>query len=419
MMNGQDATTRGGGDSEPGLLDRPPAPTALGVAPHVRTLGNPLRVRTRRDYFVPFDVDFGQRNAIFVKRPWTPLARIFTWGDALTFLPEPDYEIVHAVNAVPVFSRRPYVLTFSDFCPRVPEDRYVGWLEHWLQRALLRERCVALLALSEYALRQFRHQNRNFAQRELLEAKLEIRYPAVAPRRSEPKQLSQSKLQLLFVGRDFMRKGGPALVDAHEQLRRRGVPVHTTVVSSLGWKPNDSYVDPPSPELVQREHARLDQEGITHHANLPNADVYRLMEEADFFIFPTLHDIFGYVTLEALACATPVIATATNALPEIIENGRSGFLVPLELDDQLGRWAWTYRTREAGFIPAYEAATRSIGNALADRLCECWESRDSYPALSAGALERVHTRFDIVAARDRLEQLYERCRELVPARRRR
>lgn len=382
-------------------------------------LGPTLRVRTRRDYYVPFDVNFGQRNAVFLERPWTPLLRLVRWGDAVTFLPEWDYDIVHAVNAVPVFSRRPYVITFSDFLPRVPEDRHVAWLEHWLQRALLSPRCVALLALSEYALRQFKHQNRDFPGLQELEAKLEVRYPAVTPRRSEPKEGLGKTLRLLFVGRDFMRKGGPALLRAHEQLRARGVPVQTTIVSSLQWKPDDTYVDPPSPELVRREHARIGQEGIVHLQNAPNGEVYRLMEEADFFIFPTLHDIFGYVTLEALACGTPVIATATNAMPEVIENGRSGWLLPLEQDGHLGRWAWTYRTREPGFVKAYEEANRSLGDALAERLSECWESPASYPALSAGALERARTRFNSEDARDRLEQLYEGCRERLPRRRRR
>lgn len=382
------------------------------------TLGSPLRVRTRRDYYVPFDVNFGQRNAVFLERPWTPLLRLFSWGDAVTVLPEPDYDIVHAVNAVPVFSRRPYVMTFSDFLPRVPEDRYVGWLERWLQRELLRPRCVALLALSEYAVRQFRHQNRAFPGLAALEEKLEVRYPAVALRRSEPKDALGSTLRLLFVGRDFMRKGGPALVRAHEQLRARGVPVQTTIISSLHWKPEDTYVDPPSPELVEREHARIAQEGIVHHAGAPNDEVYRLMEEADFFIFPTLHDTFGYVTLEALACATPVLASATNAMPEVIEDGRSGFLLPLELDGQLGRWAWTYRTSEPGFVAAYEEAIRSLAGSLADRLSESWETPGLYASLSAGALERARTRFDIEAARERLEQLYEECRERLPARRR-
>jgi glycosyltransferase involved in cell wall biosynthesis len=378
------------------------------------SLGPPLRVRTRRDYFLPFAVDFGQRNAVFLKRPWAPLTRLVYWADAFTVLPEPDYDIVHAINAVPILSARPYVLTFEDFCPRVPEDRYVGWLDRALQRELLRDRCVALLALSEYAVRQFRHQIRHLPEREVLEAKLEVRYPAIAPRRSEPKQLDERTLKLLFVGRDFMRKGGPALLRAHEQLRARGVPVQTTIVSSLDWRANDAYVDPPSPELVARETARLDQEGIVHHRSLPNAEVIRLMDEASFFVFPTLHDTFGYVTLEALACGTPVIATATNALPEVVEDGHCGFLLPLELDGHLGRWAWTYRTREPGFLEAYETAIRSLADALADRLAESWESREDYVSLSAGALERVNTRFDVDTARERLETLYERCRERVP-----
>jgi glycosyltransferase involved in cell wall biosynthesis len=374
----------------------------------------PLRVRTRRDYFLPFVVDLGQHNATLLKRPWAPLARLFYWADAFVLLPEPDYDIVHAINAVPLLSGRPYVLTFEDFCPRVPEDRFVGWLERWLQRELVRDRCVALLALSEYAARQFRYQSRHFPDRDVLEAKLEVRYPAVALRRSEPKQLSDRTLKLLFVGRDFMRKGGPALLRAHEMLRARGVPVQTTVVSSLGWRANDTYVDPPSPALVQRETRRLGQDGVVHHHSLPNTEIFKLMDAADFFVFPTLHDTFGYATLEALACGTPVLATATNALPEVIEDGRCGFLLPLELDGLLGRWTWTYRTREPGFIEAYEAAIDGLAGTLADRLAECWESRANYVSLSAGALERVRTRFNVDAGRERLETLYERCRERIP-----
>jgi glycosyltransferase involved in cell wall biosynthesis len=379
----------------------------------MRDAVSPLRVRTRHDYWVPFVVDFGQRDAVLLKRPWVPLARLFRWTDAFAFLPEPDYDIVHAVNAVPVLSGRPYVLTFEDFCPRVPEDRYVGWLERWLQRELVRDRCVALLALSEYAARQFRHQNRAFTGLDALEAKLEVRYPAVPARRTEPKSLSERELKLLFVGRDFMRKGGPALLKAHESLRARGIPVQTTVVSSLAWRADDAYVDPPSPELVKRETARLGVDGVVHHRSLTNTEVLRLMEEADFFVLPTLHDTFGYVAIEALACGTPVLASATNALPEVVEDSGCGFLLPLELDD-VGRWIWTYRTREPGFVEAYETATRSLATTLAERLAECWESRESYTQLSAGALERVHNRFDVDAARTRMEALYERCGERVP-----
>jgi glycosyltransferase involved in cell wall biosynthesis len=379
-----------------------------------------LQVRTRKGYVLPFIIDLQQRNAALLRRPWTPLARVLYWADAFALLPDPDYDLVHSFNAVPIAAGgRPYIISFEDFCPRVPEDRYVGWLQRRLQRELVHDRCVALLALSEYAMRQFRHQNRNFDGLASLEAKLELLYPAVALRRSEPKQMDGRTLKLLFVGRDFMRKGGPAVLRAHELLRERGVPVQSTIVSSLGWKADDSYVDPPSPELVRREVAKLGGEGVVHHRSLPNSEVFRLMEQADFFVFPTLHDTFGFVVLEALACGTPVLASATNALPEMVSDGQCGYLLPLELDGQLGRWIWTYRTHEREFVGAYEAATRSLAETLADRLCECFETRESYGSLSAGALERVRTRFDAVAARERLEDLYERCRGRIPGWRKR
>jgi glycosyltransferase involved in cell wall biosynthesis len=273
---------------------------------------------------------------------------------------------------------------------------------------------VALLAYSEYAARQFRRQLGDHPGRGALVEKLEVLYPAVAARRAEPKSLSAEGLRLLFVGKDFMRKGGPALMRAHELLRERGVPVSTTVVSSLRWTPHDEYIDPPSSELVSREHARLAQEGVTHHARLSNTAVLRAMDEADFLVLPTLHDTFGFVALEALASATPVIASAANALPEIVADGECGFLLALETDDELGRWAWTYRKREPGFLEAYETATGALGDEIADRLSECWESPDRYPALSYGALERVRARFDVGRARARLEELYEICRARLP-----
>lgn len=372
----------------------------------------PLRVRTRNDYSVPFLVDCGQRDAIFVRRRWTPLHRLLYWADAFALLPEPDYDMVHAINAVPVLDRRPYVLSFEDYLPRVPEDRYVGWLERRLQRELLSERCVALIAISQYAVRQFRRQSRDFTGREVLEAKMEQLYPGVLSRRQEPKTLS-SKLRLLFVGSDFMRKGGPALLRAHERLLAEGIPVETTVVSSLRWEPDD-YIGPPSSEYVARETARLRGPGVVHHLGLANREVLREMDEAHLFVLPTLHDTFGYVSLEALAGATPVLASDTCAQPEIVEDGTCGFLLGLENDSEVGKWVWTYRNREPGYLEAYEAAVESLAQSIAERAMSCWAQPDLYRELSAGAVERVRTRFDREALRQRLEVLYERCRSRLP-----
>ena len=368
-----------------------------------------LRVRIGRHYPMRFVMDLGQRNAAFIKRPLTPLRRFMNWADAFAPLPELDYDIVHSLNAVPVLTRRPYIVTFEDFLPRVPEDRYIGWLEAKLQRKLLSRQCVALVAMSEYARRQFRWQNRNFKDREKLEAKMQVIPPSVSLRRSTPKKPS-GKLKLIFVGADFMRKGGPALLRAHEQLKKHGLPVETTMVSSLRWAPDD-YIGPASEEYMRQETARLAQNGVIHHPELPNDEVLNLVEQADYFVFPTFHDTFGYAPLEALSCGTPAIVTNTCAQPEIVEDGRCGFLLPFENDPNVGKWSWIYRNHEPGYLDAYEEAIQRLSVAITETLIKCWEASSNYEAMSAAALERVHARFEKQAARDKLEQLYELCRQ--------
>lgn len=365
-----------------------------------------IKVRIGKGYPVPFVLDLGQRNADFVSRAATPLRHVFRFADAFAVL-EPGGHMIHTLNSVPLLTRRPFVTTFEDYMPRVPEDRYVGWVEHMVRRTISSDRCVALIAISEYALRQFRWQNRDYAALGHLEEKTELVYPAVALRRTEPKQPGD-RLRLLFVGRDFMHKGAPAVVRAHARVMAEGVPIETTIVSSLRWDPRE-FIGPPNRDLVDDTLRRFHQPGITHRGQLPNAEVMRLMEESDFLVLPTFHDTFGYVTIEALAAGTPVIATATCALPEVVEHGRSGYLLPLDNDEHVGKWTWTYRHEQPGYTEAYAHEVDRLGEALTDLLLTCWETRDRYEEMSAAAIARVRERFDRETARDRLETLYEKC----------
>lgn len=371
-----------------------------------------LRVRTVRKQNAHFrlGIDLGQRNATFVARTMT-LRRFVGWSQAFAIAPEPGYDLLHTVNAVPVLTRRPYVVAFENFLPRVPEDTHIAWLEHWLQRRLLRDvrsgRCLAILAWSEFARRQFRMQNRAFGGAAELERRMEVLYPSidaqVAPKPHSP------GISLLFVGFNFMGKGGPALLRAHERLRVQGFPVETRIVSSLNWSADD-FLGPPSREYVDRELRRLSLEGVTHHERLSNAEVLTLMRDCDYLVFPTLHDTFGYVAIEALSRGTPVIATEVCAIPEMIDHGRSGYLLPFQRDADVGRWRYLYQTADSGYQGHFEDAIALLADGIVDAVGDAWENRSSYEEMSAAALERVRRRFSRRYARTRLEQLYELAR---------
>lgn len=391
---------------EPAPAPKEPVPLGLRpvAGPDVSSPA-PIRIRTGHSYHVYFTIALGQRNARFIERAMTPLNRYMAWADSVSFVPEPGFEAIHTWNAIPRMTRRPYVVTFEDYLPRMPDDRRIEWLERRLVSDLLSPRCRRIIAISEYALRQFRWQHRDLPQLPQLLEKTEIIYPAVAPRTNRPKTRG-GPLKLLFVGRDFMRKGGPVLLRAHRKLRRIGVPVETTVVSSLSWSPKD-YVGPADPAYVEAAHRELNQDGVIHHHSLPSSAVHELMDAADYLVFPTFHDTFGFVSLEAFASATPVIATNTCVLPEVVQSNRNGFLLPFQNDETVGKWAWLYRQGEAGYLDAYEAATRSLAEALFQRLATTWDDAGLYEQMSAGAVAAAHGRFHPEAARRRLEEVYE------------
>src|SRR5580693_1857498 len=56
--------------------------------------------------------------------------------------------------------------------------------------------------------------------------------------------------------------------------------------------------------------------------------VYEKLSLADLFLLPSDHESFGLAALEAMACEVPVIATNVGGVPDVVESGVDGFLVP-------------------------------------------------------------------------------------------
>src|SRR5262249_62031290 len=63
---------------------------------------------------------------------------------------------------------------------------------------------------------------------------------------------------------------------------------------------------------------------------LPRGDAVALLPAATAFVCPSIYEPLGIVNLEAMACETAVVATATGGIPEVVVDGETGLLVPIE-----------------------------------------------------------------------------------------
>jgi glycosyltransferase involved in cell wall biosynthesis len=120
------------------------------------------------------------------------------------------------------------------------------------------------------------------------------------------------KLRILFVGALSQRKGLSYLVKAVALLRGR---VELTLI---GAKPAGRCVPL---DAALREHRWI--------PSLPHERILAEMRRHDVLVFPSLFEGFGLVILEAMSQGLPVITTPHTAGPDLIQDGRDGFIVPI------------------------------------------------------------------------------------------
>jgi glycosyltransferase involved in cell wall biosynthesis len=121
-------------------------------------------------------------------------------------------------------------------------------------------------------------------------------------------------IELLYVGKDWERKGGPLAVQVAQLLHAAGHHVRLEIV---GCRPTL----PPDTESYIRSHGLLYQSDAEQSAKLA-----LMFERAHFLIVPTTAECFGIVFAEAQAFALPPISRRVHALPTVIADGQTGLL---------------------------------------------------------------------------------------------
>lgn len=212
-----------------------------------------------------------------------------------------------------------------------------------------------------------------------------VPYAAVIPHGIDEGQFafhSRGGKRMMWAGRAIPDKGADAALETAKRIRR-GIRLFAT--------PKSEYAQWFRTEVADKIR-RIAGTDLTLNTNRP--DLVGDYQNSKLFLLPIRwEEPFGLVFVEAMSCGTPVVAYARGSAPEIMDDGKTGFLVNPSDDDIRGDWI----VKKTGMDGLCEAAERIY--AMPDA---------TYRAMRRNCRKRVERHFTLQRMADEYIRLYKK-----------
>ena len=168
---------------------------------------------------------------------------------------------------------------------------------------------------------------------------------------------------VLYLGRLARQKDVPTLVRAFGRLR---TPASLVVI---GDGPDHTGVDTAVANLPVDVRNRVHRLGFRPHTEVPG-----LLAAADLIVLPSIYEEMGSILAEALQAGRPVVATRVGGIPSVVQDGRTGLLVPpsdpaamaAAIDRLLGDPALLAEMGEQSLVAAADYDWTTLGKSVRD-----------------------------------------------------
>jgi len=271
--------------------------------------------------FPPKGVEYVVNRVKTSYHGWITENKIKLHNMLLSVLPVPrmakintDADIIHSTRGIiQLKAQKPWIVdlesggVFTSFNYKAMQNPLVRRI---ILSALISKKCKKILPQSEAARKDFEiAMGKDY---EKIRNKVEVLYLAMRPcKRKRPKR-NDKKVKLSFIGEKFYGKGGQDVLRAYSILTKK----YKNIELKFKGKVPERYKNLKIPGLKFVE------------GFFPRDELFdKMYLDADIFVLPTHTDNYGVVFLEAMSAGLPVVGTTSFTVPELIENGKNGFLI--------------------------------------------------------------------------------------------